>query len=143
MKKIIDERLIIQNLKNVRIAFLIQTVGIIIILLYDLITKGLDAVKGNPLWFLLLITTTIYLYLTLSISIDHEKSPKSIKRNFQISLVILSIVSIIVGVLVTFSEEAGLLEGAVIGIILFICGLIPAIYIYHLRKKQGEDADNF
>jgi hypothetical protein len=35
MKKIKDERLILQGLKNIRIAFLILTFGILAILIYD------------------------------------------------------------------------------------------------------------
>lgn len=40
MKKIKDERLIIQNLKNIRIAFIVQTIGISAILIYEVVTKG-------------------------------------------------------------------------------------------------------
>ncbi|WP_269139891.1 hypothetical protein [Rossellomorea arthrocnemi] len=41
MKKITDERLKLQNLKNIRVLFLFQSAGIIGILAYDFITSGL------------------------------------------------------------------------------------------------------
>lgn len=41
MNKLRDERLILQNLKNTRIAYIIQTLGILGILGYDAITTGL------------------------------------------------------------------------------------------------------
>ncbi|GIN86208.1 hypothetical protein J6TS2_25940 [Heyndrickxia sporothermodurans] len=50
MKKIKDERLILQNLNNIRIAFIVQTLGIIGILGYDLFTNGIDEMRNNPLW---------------------------------------------------------------------------------------------
>ena len=42
MKKITDERLILLNLKNIRIAFIIQTLGVLGILGYDAVKKGLE-----------------------------------------------------------------------------------------------------
>ena len=73
MKKIRDERLILRNLKNIRIVFVIQTLGIVGILGYDLVTKGMDAMTSNPLWPLLMISMVIYAYLSMSISVEHEK----------------------------------------------------------------------
>lgn len=39
MQKIKDERLILKNLKNIRIAFVIQSLGIILILFNDFFKK--------------------------------------------------------------------------------------------------------
>lgn len=55
MKKIKDERLQIQNLKNIRIIFLIQNLGIIGILAYDYLSKGMEQMRNNPLWLLFTI----------------------------------------------------------------------------------------
>ncbi len=86
MKKIKDERLKLKNLKNIRIAYIVQTVGIIGILGYDLVTKGLDGMTANPLWFVFMITTVIFAYLTISISIDHETDEKSPKKGLTVSI---------------------------------------------------------
>ncbi|MCA1201683.1 hypothetical protein [Priestia flexa] len=40
MRKIKDERLIVQNLKNIRVAFIIQTLGILSLLVYDGLQNG-------------------------------------------------------------------------------------------------------
>ena len=80
MKKIKDERLILKNLKNIRIAYIIQTVGILGILGYDLVTKGLDGMRENPLWLVFMITTVISAYLSMSISADHESNENPRKR---------------------------------------------------------------
>lgn len=50
MKKIKDERLIIQNLKNIRVAFIVQTLGLVAILIYHGITEGIVEVAKHPLW---------------------------------------------------------------------------------------------
>ncbi|WHY86859.1 hypothetical protein QNH39_02995 [Neobacillus novalis] len=139
MKKIRDERLILKNLQNTRIAYLIQTVGILGILGYDLVTKGLDGMRENPLWLAFMITTVISAYLSMSISADHENNKKSPKKSLSISLFVLVIISTIVGFFVTFTEGFTIIDGVIMGGILFICGLVPLIYIYYLRTKRQDE----
>lgn len=139
MKKIKDERLILKNLKNVRTAYLIQTVGIIGILGYDLITKGMEGMRQNPLWIVFMITTIVSLYLSMSIGVDHEGEEKSPKKGTILSLVVLSAISIVIGFAVNFTDGFGVIDGFIMGGIIFICGLIPILYIHYLRKKRQEE----
>ncbi|WML44579.1 hypothetical protein [Neobacillus sp. PS3-40] len=142
MKKIKDERLILKNLKNIRIAYIIQTVGILGILGYDLVTKGLDGMRENTLWLVFMITTVISSYLSMSISADHESNAKSPRKSLSISLFVLVIISAVVGLFVAFTDGFTLIDGVIMGGILFICGLVPVIYIYYLRtKRQDENSD--
>ncbi|MCU9613153.1 hypothetical protein OEV98_06255 [Caldibacillus lycopersici] len=139
MKKITDERLVLQNLKNIRIAYIIQTVGILGILGYDLVTKGLDGMRENPLWLVFLIATIISAYLSMSISADHESNKIHPQKNLTISLVVLILISIVVGFFVSLTDGFTIINGVIMGSILFICGLIPIVYIYNLRKKRQDD----
>ncbi|MBR2565161.1 MAG: hypothetical protein IKE29_11130 [Paenibacillus sp.] len=140
MKKITDERLILLNLKNIRIAFIIQTIGVLGILGYDLVTKGLDGMKENPLWLVFITTAAISAYLSMSISADHENNKINPQKRFSISLVILILISTIIVFFVSRTDGSNIIDGAMIGGILFICGLIPTVYIYNLRtKRQDED----
>jgi len=142
MKKITDERLVLQNLKNIRIAFTIQTLGILGILGYDLVTKGLEGMRENPLWLVFIITTIISAYLSMSISTDHEMNKVNPQKRFSISLIVLILISTIVGFFVSFTDGFNITDGVTIGGILFICGLIPTFYIYNLRKKrQNQDME--
>lgn len=54
-----DERLQIQSLKNIRIAFIVQTAGIFAILLYDMIKEGVMEARNNPLWLLFILTMVV------------------------------------------------------------------------------------
>ncbi|MFD1452764.1 hypothetical protein [Oceanobacillus sojae] len=73
MKKIKDERLKLKNLKDIRVLFLIQTIGIVVgILGYDFGTKGIDGMTDNPLWYVFMITAIVSAYLSIGISVDHE-----------------------------------------------------------------------
>ncbi|MBD7935799.1 hypothetical protein H9655_02050 [Cytobacillus sp. Sa5YUA1] len=139
MKKITDERLVLQNLKNIRIAFIIQTIGILGILGYDLVTSGLDEMRQNPLWTIFIITGVVLAYLSMSISTDHEDHKINPRKSLIISLAILIFISTIVGFLVSVTEGFSIINGVIVGVILFICGFIPIIYIYFLRKNRQEE----
>ncbi|MEH7385368.1 DUF6773 family protein [Bacillus sp. JJ1521] len=139
MKKIKDERLILKNLKNVRTAYIFQTMGIIGILGYDLITKGIEGMRQNPLWIVFMITTIVLLYLSMSIGVDHESEEKSPKKGTIISLIVLTAISIVIGVAVNFTDGFGASDGFIFGGIIFICGLIPILYIHYLRTKRQEE----
>jgi cell division protein FtsW (lipid II flippase) len=139
MKKITDERLVLQNLKNFRIAYIVQTVGILGILGYDLVTKGLDGMRENPLWLVFIITTVISAYLSMSISADHENNKVNPQKSLSISLVVLVLISTVVGFFVSLTDGFTITNGVIVGGILFICGLIPIVYIYNLRKKRQDE----
>lgn len=136
MKKIQDERLILQNLKNIKIVYIVQTLSIIGILGYDLVTKGFDAMKANPLWFVLLFTSVISAYLSMNIGVDQETEKKSPQKQLFISLLVALIISIAIGSIIIIKNS--LLDGVLVGFVLFVCSLIPLIYVYKLRMKKNE-----
>lgn len=140
MKVIKDERLKIKNLKNIRIAFILQTLGIIGILFLNFLKDGAIAVFDSPLFFLLILVSTIFLYTSLNISIEYDEI-KSPKLNLTIYIIISLIASIAVAY---FSITSGviLIEGIIYGIILFICFFISSIYLYKLRIKKLKEFDN-
>ncbi|MCM3741793.1 hypothetical protein M3210_16190 [Oceanobacillus luteolus] len=86
MEKIKDERLKLKNLENIRIAFIIQTFGIVAILVFDFVSKGMEEMTGNPLWIVFLITMVAFSYLSMNISIEYEKPRKSPKKSLGIRL---------------------------------------------------------
>lgn len=141
MKKITDERLVLQNLKNIRITYLIQTFGIICILGYDYVTKGLDGMRENPLWLLFMLTTVISVYLSMSISIDHENQNINPKKRLIVSTIVLILISVIFGIATSLTEGFKVINGVILGSILFICGIIPISYIYYLRKKRQDEIE--
>lgn len=49
LNKISDERLLAKNLRNIRIAFVIQTLGIIVVLVNEWIKNGSRAMFAEPL----------------------------------------------------------------------------------------------
>src|SRR5690625_4404452 len=138
-KKIKDERLILKNLKNIRIAFVIQTIGIIGILIYTGITKGVREITNDPLWFVFIITMIVFLLLTMRISVDVEDNiEKAKKPTSYIWLFLLSLViGTSAGLLTKFGPDRGSIRDAfIIGSIVFICFLATFTIKYFLRKKS-------
>ncbi|MGE6539395.1 branched-chain amino acid ABC transporter substrate-binding protein [Bacillus luti] len=141
MKKIKDERLILQTLKNIRIAFLCQSLGIISILGYIGFTEGADQITKSPLWLLFILTSMALSYLQLSVSIDVEESEKEIKLTPYYKIVLRSlIIGIVMAIIyIIFSPERPLFEAMLTGSILFLCFLASHSVSYFIKKRRLQD----
>lgn len=138
VKKIKDERLILQTLKNIRIVFLFQYIGVVGILGYIGLTEGMDQITKSPLWLLFMLTSILLAYLQLSVSIDVEEGEKEIKLTPYYKLVLRSlIVGIVMAIIyIIFSPERPLFEAILTGIILFICFLVSYSISYFIKKAS-------
>lgn len=136
MQKIKDERLILRNLKNIKIAFIIQTIGILFILFYDFIKNNIE-ISSSPLWLVLIVSMSVLSFLSINISLDYDRSGLSPKKTLTIGIIILSLVCVAVGTFVVITPGYNISNGLLYGGILFVCGIIPLIYVY-LLKKNGE-----
>lgn len=143
MKKIKDERLILKTLKNVRIAFLFQSLGIIGILGYIGFTEGMDQITKSPLWLLFILTSIVLSYLQLSVSIDVEGGEKDIKLTPYYKIILRSLIvgTIIAIIYIIFSPERPLFEAILTGSIFFICFLISYSISYFIKKRRLQDND--
>ncbi len=141
VKKIKDERLILQTLKNIRIVFLFQYIGVVGILGYIGLTEGMDQITKSPLWLLFMLTSILLAYLQLSVSIDVEEGEKEIKLTPYYKLVLRSlIVGIVMAIIyIIFSPERPLFEAILTGSILFICFLVSYSISYFIKKRRLQD----
>ena len=141
MKKIKDERLILQTLKNVRIAFLFFFFFIIGMLGYIGLIDGMDQITNSPLWLLFMLTSILLAYLQLSVSIDVEEGEKEIKLTPYYKLVLHSlIVGIVMAIIyIIFNPERPLFEAILTGSILFICFLVSYSISYFIKKRRLQD----
>ncbi|QIZ44269.1 branched-chain amino acid ABC transporter substrate-binding protein [Bacillus sp. RZ2MS9] len=143
MKQMKDERLILQTLKNIRIVFLFQSLGIIGVLGYIGFTEGIDQITKSPLWLVFILTSMILSYLQLSVSIDVEEGEKEIKLTPYYKIVLRSlIVGIVMAIIyIIFSPEPPLFEAILTGSILFICFLGSYSVSYFIKKRRLQDND--
>lgn len=138
MKKIIDERLKLKNLKHIRIAHLIQTLGILAILIYESITQGIDTVRGTPLWWVFRLTITVSLFSAVSMSIEHDTKRRSPKKFF-IGWLIFALVVSVGTVIIIGINQVGFKTALLAGVLAFIIAIIPGLYIRHLLKIKLEN----
>ncbi|MGG5255088.1 hypothetical protein ACQYAD_16790 [Neobacillus sp. SM06] len=141
MKKILDERLIVQNLQHIKIAFIVQTIGILCILGYEAYKGGVEGMIKNPLWIVFMLTSVIFGYLNLSVSVEHERKPKKPVRAFNISLIVVTIIAIAFATLTSITPNFNWGDGLLVGGIIVVCGIIPVTYVYRLRIKKEKDLE--
>lgn len=139
MKKIKDERLYIHYLKISRVILIIQTFGILAILAYEVSTLGFSQARENPLWFLMIVTGAVYAYLQSSISIDQESKKVNSKKSLIISLSIVGVIALVLGLASAMTDGGTPVNGLILGLVFFVCGLVPSVYIYNLRKEREDD----
>lgn len=132
-----DERLAYENLKKIRMAYAVQLLGIVGILGYDLVTTGIDRMHANPLWLVFTISTLVLIFLSMNISVDYENNKKPAGKGLAISSVVLIIISVTVGIFtVTLDDTSTIVDGLLMGGILFVCGFISFLYLFGLRKSK-------
>ncbi len=137
MKKMTDERLKQRNLEHVRIVYIVQTLGILCILAYDLMQGGMEAMRGNPLWLVFIGTSVVFAYLSMSVSVELEREGKNPKKPFILSIAAILGGAAIISYLISITPGYGWDDGLVLGVIIAVCGGIPVFYIYRLRLKQA------
>lgn len=144
MKVIKDERLQVQNLKNIRIAFVVQSVAILAILLYEIITDGVMEATSNPLWMVFLLTIVVLSWLNLGVSVDvydstrEQKKPGPYYRVFILSV----LVGFIMALFAKFGPDSSSNSGALlVGSVVFVCFLIPFSFAHYIIKKRSEEDD--
>ncbi|MFD1363412.1 hypothetical protein [Lentibacillus salinarum] len=134
-----DERLTLKNLQKIRVAYAVQTLGIVGILGYDLVTEGMGGMKENPLWIIFILSTTILAFLSMDVGVDHENNKSSAKKGLMISFIALALISITIGIFTSLNEGFTATDGILTGVIFLICGVIPFLFLFYLRKRRGDD----
>ncbi|MCT0163351.1 hypothetical protein [Lactiplantibacillus pentosus] len=139
MKKIRDERLILQNFKNIRTTLLIENSVILLILPWQGWQKS-DLLHAftydNPLFLVLMITVFTMIMLSLNVSTPIEDKPKRSWRYLGVSALIE---------LVGFSAGFYLLTGGHHPFISLLAGVVLTaitsgimLYSNHLRSHDEQ-----
>lgn len=137
MKKIKDERLKEQNLKNIRIIYIVQTAAIILLLGWKLATEGFDAMTASPLWFVFIGTGVLSALLSMRISIDQEESTKK-PASYLIYIILSIVVGCIFAAIIWFTtKDMGM--AFIIGGIFTVCFLGSYTVMYVLKRKRWTE----
>lgn len=141
-KKITDERLKDKNLKNIRIIYIVQTIGIFLILLKDFIAG--EEVFGTPLFFVFILSNGVVApLLQMRISVEHEHEDGEKKTVFD-SLGKVIGISVLIGASIlliykVLTPDRSWLEASIAGIIVGVIYIVIGSYMVWLRKKSQEE----
>lgn len=134
-----DERLKLRNLKHISLVFFIQTVGILVFIIYDGVTKGIDAVLSSPVWFVFSISMVVLSLLNLSISIDTYENIMRRPGPYYRIVFLAVCIGILFGLAAKFLPSGNTSGGLIVGSVVFICFLAVFSYGYYLRKKRYDE----
>lgn len=148
--RIKDERLKIRLLKNIRIAFIFQTVGIVTILAVTMIQEGTDAAFSSPLFLVLNITVMILLFLQVGVSQDVYEMKKGRKKKrvpYYVRFLTALGAGIAAGLIVFFlclyfdPQKTGLawVTALVFGLCMFASCLVVYTIVWYRDKKHEDD----
>lgn len=135
MKRVVDERLKLQLIKNFKIAFLVENAVIVLMLIYQSF-KNMDKAisSSNPLWVAFIIGTMTLSLLAVNVTASIEDKPKrSYLKLISYFVLIFIIGSLFFMVAMPKHILLALLCGTVIAVI--VSGLL--IYENHYRYRDN------
>jgi hypothetical protein len=140
-KKIKDERLLLLQLKNIRIVFIFQNLSIIALLVYYGFRDGFVNVTKNPLWLIWIFSGVLMMYLQMGVSVDMESEKKKKQGPYYEKVLLSLAIGIILGLIMVLSGSP-IRDSIISGFVMFICYLIPGSIIHYLRKKRSQESDD-
>jgi cytochrome c biogenesis factor len=141
VKKITDERLILVNLKNIRIAYVCQTIGILAVLIYIALTSGSRMAIESPFFLVMMLTNILLIFLQMRVTADIEATEKKRKKALPYyAFVLISLaVGVLMGMVSWFSDRQHPYNVWISGMIFFVCFLGSFSLMYYLKKKRTDD----
>ncbi|QEA58228.1 hypothetical protein FGL74_00210 [Leuconostoc koreense] len=135
MKKVVDERLKLQLIKNFKIAFLVENAVIILMLIYQSFKNMDKAISAiNPIWTAFMVGTMTLSLLSVNVTASIEDKPKRshLKLLFYF-LIIFTIGSLFFMVTMPKHILLALLCGMLIAVV--VSGIL--IYENHYRYRDN------
>ncbi|WP_442601394.1 branched-chain amino acid ABC transporter substrate-binding protein [Paenibacillus sp. KN14-4R] len=143
MKKMKDERLILQTLKNIRIAYIVLMLGVLFILVKQFTVDGIN-VFATPLFFVMVVSNSVLAVMNMGVSIDYASTgKKSYLDSYRNIIWICAAVGVAFMALYWFlSPERVIWEALLSGVVFFVCFLIPFSIGYRMKKKRSQHIDD-
>ena len=145
MKRMTDERLLIKNLKNVRVAFLVQTFGILALLTYVAITEGISEAIGTPLFGVYMSSMGLYSWLSLGVSWEMAEHSEGVKKPGPYYRVIMlsTGAGVVSGLLTKFGpDKSSNLDAFIVSGVLFSSFLISLSIMHYLQKRRYNEQED-
>ncbi|MGE6366535.1 hypothetical protein ACQKD9_22865 [Bacillus paramycoides] len=144
MKIVKDERLMIEGLKHVRLAFILQNIVILGIVFYRYVLQGQGAGYESISDLLMIFISGIVVinFLNLKNSVEVYEHIGGVSRSYFMKLLFIP-VGIVIGILaicIIVTPDISIKEISITGLIMVACFLVPSLFIYiYMKKIKNED----
>ncbi|WP_243525955.1 hypothetical protein [Bacillus pseudomycoides] len=143
MRIVKDERLMIEGLKHIRMAFVLQNLVILGMIFYRYVIKGIGYEGVSDLLMLFMVGIILVNFLNLKQSVEVYESGELVKRSYFLKLLLIpTIIAIaIMGINAIVTPNTPLKDTGIMGLIIFLCFLVPSLYVYNYRRKIRDEED--
>ena len=143
MRIVKDERLMIEGLKHIRMAFIVQNFVILSMIFYRYVIKQAGYEGVSDLLILFMVGIMAINFLNLKQSIEVHESGGPIKRSYFFNLLLIPILltGAIMGIHMIATPNASVKAAGLVGTIVFLCSFVLCIYIYYYRKSIRDEDD--
>ncbi|MGH0944226.1 hypothetical protein ACQVTS_23800 [Bacillus mycoides] len=132
MKIVKDERLMVEGLKHIRMAFILQNVMILGIVFYRYVVQGAGYESVSHLLMIFIGGIVVINFLNLKHSVEVYEHTGGVSRSYFMKLLLIP-VGIVIGLLaicIIVTPGISIKEISITGLIMFVCFLIPSLFIY-------------
>ena len=144
MKQIKDERLVIQNLKNIRIVFVVQTLGIVAVLISQAIKEGITKAVTGPLWLVFILSFTVFSALNLKVVFDIFDTASKRKKPrpfYPVPLIAVLIGGVFALLAKVGPDKSSTAEALIVGSVFSLCFLVTGAIVYSWEKRRSQTKD--
>lgn len=142
VKIVKDERLMIEGLKHIRLAFILQNVVILGIVFYRYVLQGAGYESVSDLLMVFMGGIIVINFLNLKNSVEVYEHTGGVSLSYFMKLLLIP-VGIVIGLLaicIIVTPDISIKEIGITGVIMFVCFLIPSLFIYiYMKKIKSEN----
>lgn len=141
MKIVKDERLMIEGLKHIRLAFILQNIVILAIVFYRYVLQGAGYESVSDLLMVFMGGIIIINFLNLKNSVEVYEHTGGVSRRYFMKLLFIPVGIIgILAICIVVTPDISIKEISMTGLIMFACFLVPSLFIYiYMKKIKRED----
>ncbi|MDR4986251.1 hypothetical protein CN491_21900 [Bacillus cereus] len=142
MKIVKDERLMIEGLKHIRLAFVLQNIVILGIVFYRYVLQGAGYESVSDLLMVFMGGIVVINFLNLKNSVEVYEHTGGVSRRYFMKLLFIP-VGVVIGILaicIIVTPAISIKEISITALIMVACFLVPSLFIYiYMKKIKSED----
>ncbi|MDH4423418.1 hypothetical protein QEZ44_18670 [Bacillus cereus] len=142
MKIVKDERLMIEGLKHIRLAFVSQNIVILGIVFYRYVLQGAGYESVSDLLMVFMGGIVVINFLNLKNSVEVYEHTGGVSRRYFMKLLFIP-VGVVIGILaicIIVTPDISIKEISITALIMFACFSVPSLFIYiYMKRIKSED----